>query len=209
MKKIVAILIMSVCLVLCYNLSFSAEYSSDPNDFNLLKNTAWMFTFSHGGTDYTKIVGFLPETISSNDKGDVSLGATDADLMGVTLYGDKIGESGKAFICTLQDQINKSIFNIYEFNISENIAIGTFIYYDRAKPSAFWESFLLGVKIADKLIADQNQPIQIDPNKAVIPPVVVDPNQVAVNPPIIPPQGDQNQIMGKIKQKGENPHRAF
>ncbi len=178
-KFYVLVLLCLTILFYGFSLALSAEYSSDPNDFNPIKNTAWMFSFSHGETNYTKIVGFLPETIIFNDKGDLALGATDTDLRGVTLYGDKIGGEGKAFICTLQDQTNKSIYNIYQFNIDGNIAIGRFAYLNETKSSAFWDSFLLGVKILDKVIIDQNQPIQIDQNQ--IKNILEDQNQPDIN----------------------------
>lgn len=171
MKKI-EILAVSLCVVLACGLA-CAECSSDPNSFDLIKNTAWLFNFSHGGASYSKAIGFLPEVAISTTTGDAFLGATDGDYAGLVVYGDTIGGSGKSFICTLQNQENKKIFNVYQFNIHEeimggNIATGTFFYYDQDNSSNFWQSSLIGSKVIDSVLDNQNQPIQTDQNQQIV-----------------------------------------
>ncbi len=164
MKKAMFLLASLCFIMICAKNGQCGEFSSDPNILTPLTNTVWLFNFSNGSKRYKKIIGFLPEAIVSESTGSAFIGATDGDLRGLVMYGDKIGEDGQSYICLLQG--DEGTYNIYEFNTLGSMAIGKFFYYDEVSLYNCWESLMIGEKVVDALLPIE-EPIEIDQNQII------------------------------------------
>ncbi len=152
MKKIV-VTILSLCSILICNLSFCADYSSDPNDFSPIIETVWKVNYTQNSINISKTI-YFNKTIVNNDNNEIgmlTLNAADEEQLGFTMYGDipKFPSMlKKGFSCSL---LTASGFNqFYFFNLIEtNTLVGKFVYYTKSDMSDIKITDLTGYKILD------------------------------------------------------------